>query len=257
MPGIRLADAGLPRRHGLHDDDLGRAPRRPRARCPDLRLGLPRRRPLHRRTHDDRRPSRVLARTARCAPPTCPTRSSWSATASPASPPASTSANTRPMSPASCSSTPPSPPSPACSTTRSSARVGTGRPVPPRSSRSPPGQTSPSRSSSTTLPSTPHDKVWSDTVEAQWGTDEAAFAALAPHGTVHVARLRSRRLPRRVADGRRCHPASHHRCIHGALAGLSSTRHQLPHHTTHLLHHRSESFVRTFSTTTAHVPYLQ
>ena len=30
-------------------------------------------------------------------------------------------------------------------------------------------------------------KVWSDTVEAQWGTDEAAFAALAPHGTVHVA----------------------------------------------------------------------
>ena len=24
-------------------------------------------------------------------------------------------------------------------------------------------------------------------MEAQWGTDEAAFAALAPHGTVHVA----------------------------------------------------------------------
>ena len=30
-------------------------------------------------------------------------------------------------------------------------------------------------------------KVWSNTVETQWGTDEAAFAALAPHGTVQVA----------------------------------------------------------------------
>jgi pimeloyl-ACP methyl ester carboxylesterase len=28
--------------------------------------------------------------------------------------------------------------------------------------------------------------VWSDTVEAQWGADEAAFAALAPQGTVRV-----------------------------------------------------------------------
>jgi len=29
-------------------------------------------------------------------------------------------------------------------------------------------------------------EIWSATVEAQWGADEAAFAALAPHGTVHV-----------------------------------------------------------------------
>lgn len=29
-------------------------------------------------------------------------------------------------------------------------------------------------------------KVWSDTVEAQWGADEAAFATLAPQGTVSV-----------------------------------------------------------------------
>jgi pimeloyl-ACP methyl ester carboxylesterase len=29
-------------------------------------------------------------------------------------------------------------------------------------------------------------KVWSDTVEAQWGADEAAFATLAPQGTVRV-----------------------------------------------------------------------
>jgi pimeloyl-ACP methyl ester carboxylesterase len=30
------------------------------------------------------------------------------------------------------------------------------------------------------------NQVWSDTVEAQWGTDEAAFAALSPHGRTHV-----------------------------------------------------------------------
>jgi pimeloyl-ACP methyl ester carboxylesterase len=30
------------------------------------------------------------------------------------------------------------------------------------------------------------EKIWSDTVEAQWGADEAAFAALAPRGTVRV-----------------------------------------------------------------------
>lgn len=29
-------------------------------------------------------------------------------------------------------------------------------------------------------------KIWSDTVEAQWGTDEAAFAKLAPQGTARV-----------------------------------------------------------------------
>jgi pimeloyl-ACP methyl ester carboxylesterase len=29
-------------------------------------------------------------------------------------------------------------------------------------------------------------QVWSDTVEAQWGVDEAAFAAIAPRGTVRV-----------------------------------------------------------------------
>jgi hypothetical protein len=31
------------------------------------------------------------------------------------------------------------------------------------------------------------EKIWSAAVEAQWGADEAAFAALAPHGTVRVA----------------------------------------------------------------------
>ena len=30
------------------------------------------------------------------------------------------------------------------------------------------------------------EKVWSEAVEAQWGTDEASFATLAPHGTVQV-----------------------------------------------------------------------
>jgi pimeloyl-ACP methyl ester carboxylesterase len=30
------------------------------------------------------------------------------------------------------------------------------------------------------------EEIWSATVEAQWGADEAAFAALAPHGTVRV-----------------------------------------------------------------------
>ncbi len=29
-------------------------------------------------------------------------------------------------------------------------------------------------------------KIWSETVEAQWGADEAAFAALAPQGTIRV-----------------------------------------------------------------------
>ena len=29
-------------------------------------------------------------------------------------------------------------------------------------------------------------KVWSDTVEAQWGADQAAFAGLAPQGTIRV-----------------------------------------------------------------------
>jgi len=29
--------------------------------------------------------------------------------------------------------------------------------------------------------------VWSATVESQWKTEEAEFAALAPHGTIHVA----------------------------------------------------------------------
>ena len=29
-------------------------------------------------------------------------------------------------------------------------------------------------------------EIWSATVETQWGADEAAFAALAPHGTVRV-----------------------------------------------------------------------
>jgi pimeloyl-ACP methyl ester carboxylesterase len=32
------------------------------------------------------------------------------------------------------------------------------------------------------------ENVWSDAVEAQWGTDEAAFATLAPHGTVQVVK---------------------------------------------------------------------
>ncbi len=31
-------------------------------------------------------------------------------------------------------------------------------------------------------------QVWSAAIEARWATDEAAFAALAPHGTVHIAR---------------------------------------------------------------------
>lgn len=29
-------------------------------------------------------------------------------------------------------------------------------------------------------------KIWSETVEAQWGADEVAFAQLAPQGTVRV-----------------------------------------------------------------------
>jgi pimeloyl-ACP methyl ester carboxylesterase len=29
-------------------------------------------------------------------------------------------------------------------------------------------------------------KIWSSTVEAQWGADEAAFATLTPQGAVHV-----------------------------------------------------------------------
>ena len=62
-------------------------------------------------------------------------------------------------------------------------------------------------------------KVWSDNVEAQWATDEAAFAALAPHGTARCARLRSQRLPGRPADGRRRHLASHQRVDHGPIAG--------------------------------------
>ncbi len=32
------------------------------------------------------------------------------------------------------------------------------------------------------------NEIWSATVEAQWGADEAAFAALAPHGVVRVVR---------------------------------------------------------------------
>ena len=30
-------------------------------------------------------------------------------------------------------------------------------------------------------------EIWSDTVEAQWGADQAAFAAIAPQGAVRVA----------------------------------------------------------------------
>ena len=61
VPGCRFADSGVPRRHGLHDDDLGAATRRPGARGPDLRLGLPRRGPFDGRADDDRRPGRILA----------------------------------------------------------------------------------------------------------------------------------------------------------------------------------------------------
>ena len=32
------------------------------------------------------------------------------------------------------------------------------------------------------------EDVWSEAVEAQWGADEAAFASLAPHGTVQVVK---------------------------------------------------------------------
>lgn len=38
-------------------------------------------------------------------------------------------------------------------------------------------------------------KVWSDTVEAQWGADEAAFATLAPRGTVRVRSVSPRSGP--------------------------------------------------------------
>ena len=57
--------------HGLHDDDLGGPPRRPGTRRPNLRLGLPRRGPLHGRADDDRRDGPHPRSTARCAPPTC------------------------------------------------------------------------------------------------------------------------------------------------------------------------------------------
>ena len=86
------------------------------------------------------------------------------------------------MSPASCCSTPRSPPSPACSTTQE-FRPGWD------------GTTSADQVEQvTTWPDIPfeilrHDpavyaeqEMWSDNVEAQWGADQAAFAALAPRG---------------------------------------------------------------------------
>ena len=156
------------------------------ARCPDLRLGLPRRGPLHGRADDDRRPSRVLPR--RHAPrrprphagrPGRPQRRR------PHDPPL------RRRAPGRCRRRRALDP-----TVASFARMFDDKEFRPRWDGTASadqveqvtgGQTSRSRSSSTTPPSTPHEKVWSATVEAQWGTDEAAFAALAPQGTVQVA----------------------------------------------------------------------
>ena len=57
------------------------------------------------------------------------------------------------------------------------------------------------------------ERCGATTVEAQWGADEAAFAALAPRGTVHGrAGLRAQHLPRRPRRLGRCHPARAGRC---------------------------------------------